>query len=257
MAFLFQFSISNAASAQDSVEVVHVADGVDVEMVWVEGGSFRMGSNKAIDREGRYGYEAYRPEHGVTVGDFYMGRLEVTQGLWTAVMGENPSYFTGNDSLPVERVSWADAQRFVALLSQMTGRHFRLPTEAEWEYAARGGRRGTGKTYAGCGRGQLDDYAWYCVNSGNRTHPVGRRRPNELGLCDMSGNVGEWCTDWWAPYEAAELQDPRGPVDGESRIVRGGDWGSVSAGVAVFDRSWYVPTGKTEYYGLRLAMDPQ
>ncbi len=256
VALLLQFSVFNSASAQDSVEVVHVADGVDVEMVWVEGGSFRMGSNSAVDKDGRYGYEAYRPEHSVTVGGFYMARLEVTQRLWEAVMGENPSYFTGNDSLPVERVSWVDAQRFVALLSQMTGRRFRLPTEAEWEYAARGGVRGSGKTYAGSGRGRLDDYAWYCVDSENRTHPVGRLLPNELGLCDMSGNVAEWCSDWWAPYDGTEQHNPQGPADGESRIVRGGNWGSVSAGVAVFDRGWYVPTGKTEYYGLRLAMDP-
>lgn len=254
--FGVQYAAFNTASAQDSVLRVGVADGVEVEMVWVEGGSFRMGSDAASDVRSHYEYDSYRPAHDVELGGFYMGRFEVTQGLWQAVMGENPSRFAGNDSLPVERVSWVDAQRFVALLSQLTGQRFRLPTEAEWEYAARGGRRSGGRSYAGCGLGTLERHAWYCVNSENRTHPVGRLEPNELGLYDMSGNVAEWCADWWAPYEAGRQSGPRGPQEGESRVVRGGNWGSVSAGCAVFDRGWYVPGGKTEFYGLRLAMDP-
>lgn len=242
------------ASAQDSVVRVDLPDGQRMELVWVEGGTFTMGSNDARGVDKRY--ESTRPEHTVGVGGCYMGRYEVTQGQWRAVMGENPSHFTGNDSLPVEQVTWADAQRFVTLLSQLTGLLFRLPTEAEWEYAARGGNRADGQPYAGCDRNHLPEYAWFCVNSEGHTHPVGRLRPNALGLYDMGGNVAEWCSDWMAPYMEAAQKDPRGPKEGDSRVLRGGHYNSTSPGCAVFDRGWYVPTGKTEYYGLRVAMEP-
>lgn len=242
------------ASAQDSVVRVDLPDGQRMELVWVEGGTFTMGSNDARGVDKRY--ESTRPEHTVGVGGCYMGRYEVTQGQWRAVMGENPSHFTGNDSLPVEQVTWADAQRFVTLLSQLTGLLFRLPTEAEWEYAARGGNRADGQPYAGCDRNHLPEYAWFCVNSEGHTHPVGRLRPNVLGLYDMGGNVAEWCSDWMAPYMEAAQKDPRGPKEGDSRVLRGGHYNSTSPGCAVFDRGWYVPTGKTEYYGLRVAMEP-
>lgn len=242
------------ASAQDSVVRVDLPDGQRMELVWVEGGTFTMGSNDARGVDKRY--ESTRPEHTVGVGGCYMGRYEVTQGQWRAVMGENPSHFTGSDSLPVEQVTWADAQRFVTLLSQLTGLLFRLPTEAEWEYAARGGNRADGQPYAGCDRNHLPEYAWFCVNSEGHTHPVGRLRPNVLGLYDMGGNVAEWCSDWMAPYMEAAQKDPRGPKEGDSRVLRGGHYNSTSPGCAVFDRGWYVPTGKTEYYGLRVAMEP-
>jgi len=140
---------------------VQVADGVEVELVWVEGGSFTMGSN-ATPKGVKLNYALARPEHKVTVDGYWIGRYEVTQALWKAVMGENPSKFRG-DNLPVETVSWTEAQQFAMRLSQMTGRRFRLPSEAEWEYAARG--RSKGKPYAGCDRGQLDNHCWYCVNS--------------------------------------------------------------------------------------------
>lgn len=239
--------------SQDSVVRVDLPEGQRLEMVLVEGGEFTMGSDKADGVKRKY--DANGPEHRVSVGSYYIGRLEVTQGVWKAVMGENPSKFVG-DSLPVEQVSWTEAAQFAVLVSQLTGRRFRLPTEAEWEYAARGGRRSAGQPYPGCGRRGLDDAAWYCVNSSNCTHPVGRLQPNELGLYDMGGNVAEWCSDWMADYEGGQVvQDPRGGRDGECRVVRGGHWGSISAGCAVFDRGWYVPTGRTEYYGLRLVMD--
>lgn len=240
--------------AQDSVAVVDLPDGARLEMVWVEGGSFTMGSNGADDVS--HSYESSRPEHRVTLSGYFIATYEVTQAVWKAVMGDNPSKFSGNDSLPVEQVSWADAQRFVTLLSQQTGRRFRLPTEAEWEYAARGGRHSRGHAYAGCARAQLEHYAWFCVNSHGRTYPVGRRQPNELGLYDMSGNVAEWCADWMDAYGPEDQTDPRGPQQGDSRIVRGGHYYSTSPTCAVFDRSWYVPSGKTEFYGLRVVMDP-
>ena len=254
--FNFQFSIVNCAQAQDSVLLVDLPEGQRLEMVWVEGGTFTMGSNAA--RGVSHNYEASRPEHSVTVDGFFMGRLEVTQGVWRAVMGVNPSKFTGNDSLPVEQVLWADAQQFVTLLSQLTGRRFRLPTEAEWEYAARGGVKARkGEPFAGCQRGQLEHHAWFCVNSERTTHRVGMLEPNELGLYDMSGNVAEWCSDWMEPYDANPQVNPRGGRVGSSRVLRGGHYNSTSPGCAVFDRGWYVPSGKTEYYGLRVVMEAE
>ena len=252
--FNFQFSIVNCAQAQDSVLLVDLPEGQRLEMVWVEGGTFTMGSNAA--RGVSHNYEASRPEHSVTVDGFFMGRLEVTQGVWRAVMGVNPSKFTGNDSLPVEQVLWADAQQFVTLLSQLTGRRFRLPTEAEWEYAARGGVKARkGEPFAGCQRGQLEHHAWFCVNSERTTHRVGMLEPNELGLYDMSGNVAEWCSDWMEPYDANPQENPRGGRVGSSRVLRGGHYNSVSAACTVYDRSWYTPSATSEYFGLRVVME--
>ncbi len=252
--FNFQFSIINCAKAQDSVIVVDLPEGQHLEMVWVEGGSFTMGSNSA--RGVSHNYEATRPEHSVSVDGFFIAKLEVTQGVWRAVMGENPSKFAGSDSMPVEQVLWSDAQRFVTLLGQLTGRRFRLPTEAEWEYAARGGVKArTGQPFAGCSRGQLNSYAWYCVNSERTPHVVGRLAPNELGLYDMSGNVAEWCSDWMEPYTAEEQINPRGPRVGSSRVLRGGHYNSVSAACTVYDRSWYTPSATSEYFGLRVVME--
>ena len=174
-------------------------------------------------------------------------------------MGENPSKFKG-DNLPVECVSWNEAQQFAMRLSQMTGRRFRLPSEAEWEYAARGGEKGCAPKqrnfpYAGCERNQLDNHCWYCVNSDGCTHPVGRLQPNALGLYDMSGNVAEWCQDWVEAYTPDEQTNPRGPKQGENRVLRGGHYNSTSAACTVYDRGWYLPTGKYELYGLRLVME--
>ena len=254
MAIAFAFHLSSfTLKAQDSVAVVDLTDSLRIELVWVEGGTFAMGDDGHGDVS--HSYEASRPVHQVTLHSYYIGTYEVTQALWTFVMGENPAKFRGNDSLPVEQVSWDDAQRFVTLLSQMTGRRFRLPTEAEWEYAARGGRHSRGTAYAGCNRGQLEQHAWFCVNSHGRTYPVGRRKPNELGLFDMAGNVAEWCSDWMDTYSSQPLTDPRGAAQGDSRIVRGGHYYSTSPTCAVFDRSWYVPSGKTEFYGLRVVME--
>ena len=240
--------------AQDSTLVIDLPEGQRLELVWVEGGTFTMGSN--IARGVSHSYDATRPEHQVTVSGFFMGRTEITQGVWRAVMGENPSKFNGNDSLPVEQVSWAEAQQFVTLLAQMTGQRFRLPTEAEWEFAARGGVKARpGEPFAGCSRSQLERHAWFTVNSERYTHPVARLLPNELGIYDMSGNVAEWCADWMEPYADGEQTNPRGPRVGSSRVLRGGHYNSVSAACAVYDRSWYVPTATSEYFGLRVVMD--
>ena len=241
------------AWAQDSVLTVSLPQGMQLQMVWVEGGSFTMGSNAA--RGVSHHYEATRPEHPCTVSSFYIGRTEVTQALWTAVMGENPSLFRSDDSLPVEQISWNDAQLFVTLLSQMTGLRFRLPTEAEWEYAARGGKHSAGKPFAGCSRSELNRYGWFCTNSQRLTHRVASLLPNELGLYDMAGNVAEWCSDWLGDYDAAPAHNPRGAAGGEFRVLRGGHYNSTSPACTVYDRSWYVPDASTEYFGLRLALD--
>lgn len=250
----FQFSSLHALRAQDSLLTVRVADGVEMAMVWVEGGSFTMGNNQA--RGVKYSFQSARPEHPVTVGSFYMAQFEVTQHLWKAVMGGNPSKFNFDDNLPVECVSWDEAQQFALMLSQMTGRRFRLPTEAEWEYAARGGHRSGRMPFAGADRQGLDFAAWYCVNSHGSTHPVGQLNPNELGLYDMSGNVAEWCIDWMSPYASTPQTDPRGPAEGEHRVLRGGHYGSTSSACTVYDRGWYIPSGRYEYYGFRLVMEP-
>jgi len=252
--FTFLFSNSSTAIAQDSIVTVDLPDGQRLEMVWVEGGTFTMGSNTA--RGVSHNYDATRPEHQVSVGSYYIGRFEVTQGVWKAVMGENPSKFTANDSLPVEQLQWSDAQQFVTILSQLTGKRFRLPTEAEWEYAARGGAHAQNTPFAGCTRGTLEHHAWFCVNSERTTHKVGLLEPNELGIYDMSGNVAEWCSDWMEPYGAEDQVDPRGGRVGSSRVLRGGHYNSVSAACTVYDRSWYTPTATSEYYGMRVVMEP-
>ena len=159
-----------------------------------------MGAQKS-DLNGRnYDSEAYgdeSPVHSVTLSSYYMGETEVTQALWKAVMGNNPSRFKG-DNLPVENVSWNDCQEFIRKLKQKTGKNFRLPTEAEWEYAARGGKKSNGYKYSGSNN--IGSVAWYDDNSSNQIHAVKGKRLNELGLYDMSGNVWEWCSDWYGQY---------------------------------------------------------
>jgi formylglycine-generating enzyme required for sulfatase activity len=190
----------------------------DFDMVYVEGGTFTMG---ATSEQGSDAYSDERPTHSVTVSDFYIGKYEVTQAQWRAVMGSNPSYFTG-DNLPVKQVSWDDIQEFITKLNTMTGKTFRLPTEAEWEYAARGGNKSKGYKYSGSNT--LDNVAWYTNNSGGKTHPVGQKQPNELGLYDMSGNVWEWCQDWYGSYSSSSQTNPTGPSSGSCRVLRGGSW---------------------------------
>lgn len=233
-----------------SVEIRH--GGEVLKMMPVEGGTFKMGcTRKGV---AKHSYDAELPVHSVTVNSFYMASCEVTQRLWVAVMGENPSRWQSSDQLPVEQVSWNDVQIFIARLSQLTGYRFRLPTEAEWEYAARGGNRTNDYVYPGTD-GDLGSYAWYGSNSSNVTHPVGSKKPNELGLFDMGGNVSEWCADWMAFYDAAPQQSPRGPKHGENRILRGGSINSPSWGCTVSDRSWYLPDHSFGCYGFRLVLD--
>ena len=185
------------------------------EMVFVEGGTFTMGAT-AEQESDAYDFES--PTHSVTLSSYYIGKYEVTQAQWRAVMGSNPSLFAG-DNLPVEQVSWNDIQEFITKLNQQTGKTFRLPTEAEWEYAARGGNKSKGYKYSGSNT--VDDVAWYNNNSSNTTHPVGQKAPNELGIYDMSGNVWEWCQDWYGSYSSDSQTNPTGPNSGSGRVLRG------------------------------------
>ncbi len=219
-------------------------NGVSFEMVYVEGGSFDMGSDADS-------YE--KPVHSVTLSDYYIGRCEVTQELWEAVMGSNPSYFKGAQN-PVECVSWNDCQEFVSRLSSLTGRTFRLPTEAEWEYAARGGKKSSHYKYSGSDN--IDDVAWYDDNSGDKTRPVGTKSPNELGIYDMSGNVYEWCSDWYGSYSAGAQTNPQGPSSGSCRVLRGGPWDGYAGICRVLSRYADFPSYSYSSRGLRLVLVP-
>ena len=193
-------------------------NGVSFQMIRVEDGTFRMGAMAGDEQA----YENEKPAHDVTLTyDYYIGQTEVTQALWKAVMGDNPSTMIG-DNLPVNNVLWKDADAFAKRLSELTGCSFHLPTEAEWEYAARGGKKSNSYLYAGSNN--VDDVAWYGSNSRGTTHAVGTKQPNELGIYDMSGNVWEWCSDWLAPYSAEALVNPIGPATGAYHVYHGGGW---------------------------------
>ena len=241
-------------------------NGVSFNMIAVKGGTFTMG---ATAEQGDDATDYEKPAHQVTLSDYYIGETEVTQELWQAVMGSNPSYFTGNLQRPVENVSWDDCQEFIKRLNQLTGKTFRLPTEAEWEYAARGGSQSQGYKYAGSNT--ATDVAWiihsdffnlfYCTFNLYATHSVGTKRPNELGLYDMSGNVYEWCQDWYEEnyYSFSSQTNPTGPISGSFRVKRGGSWRYVAGSCRVSYREYYsparsAPTDGYSHLGLRLAL---
>lgn len=166
-------------------------------------------------------------------------------------MGSNPSYWKG-DNLPVESVSWDDCQEFIRKLNSMTGQNFRLPTEAEWEFACRGGNNSRGYKYSGSN--YIDNVAWYRDNSGEKTHPVATKSPNELGIYDMSGNVWEWCADWYGDYSSGAPTNPKGPYDGSNRVDRGGSW---NYGTRLCRSSYRIgnkPATRSYFLGLRLAL---
>ncbi len=217
----------------------------------VAGGTFTMG---ATEEQGSDAYARETPVHKVTLNDYYIGETEVTQELWQAVMGNNPSSFkvSGLSNLPVEQVSWNDCQKFIKKLNKITGQNFRLPTEAEWEYAARGGNKSRGYKYSGSNN--IDDVAWYTDNSGNNTHAVKTKQPNELGIYDMSSNVWEWCNDCYGSYNSNAQTNPTGPASGSYRVFRGGGWGSNARSCRVSYRSYYAPGSRGGSLGLRLAL---
>ena len=192
-----------------------------------------------------------KPAHKVTLGSFYIGKFPVTQRLWKAVMGSNPSHFKG-DYLPVDCVSWYDVQTFLRKLNAATGKLYRLPTEAEWEYAARGGNKSLGYKYAGSNNIRL--VAWYGSNSDGTTHEVGTRFPNELDIYDMSGNVYEWCQDWYGSYSSSPQTNPKGPNSGSYRVYRGGSWFNYAFYCRVSNRRNNTPDCRSNDLGFRLAL---
>jgi formylglycine-generating enzyme required for sulfatase activity len=219
-----------------------------IELVRIPGGEFMMGSNGGEFDE--------KPAHRVRVSDFYLAKTEVTQAQWRTVMGVNPSIFNGCEECPVERVSWNDVQDFLRKASQMTGLDLRLPTEAEWEYAAGGGEEH--QMWAGTSKPlKVGDYAWFIRNSGKETHPVGSKKPNRYGLYDMSGNVWEWCSDYYDRdyYHESPIIDPKGPSSGKYRVLRGGSWYFNRVNNRVTVRNWHLPIRRYLDYGFRVALD--
>ena len=228
--------------------------GFSFDMVYVAGGTFRMGGT---EEQGEDAWANEKPVHSVTLSDYYIGKFEVTQGLWKAVMGmEEQVYwddFLGfGDDYPVYYVSWNEAQEFVSKLSELTGKNYVLPTEAQWEYAARGGVKSRGYKYSGSNT--IDDVAWYDGNSGFAAHPVGTKLPNELGIYDMSGNVYEWCGDWEDDYSDVSQTDPTGPSSGSFRVARGGCWDYDARHCRVSNRGFDKPDHRINFVGFRVAL---
>jgi formylglycine-generating enzyme required for sulfatase activity len=220
-----------------------------IEMISVKGGTFWRGCTT----EQRQNNECDEDEvgrHQVTLKSFSIGKYPVTKAQWQAVMGKNPSRFKG-DNLPVENVTWYDVQMFIARLNALTGKQYRLPTEAEWEFAARGGNKSRGYKYAGSNN--VTEVGWVKENSDNRTHPVGSLKPNELGIYDMNGNVREWTADWHAPYTEGAKKNPEGAAVGAERVIKGGFYGSGPVGSRSVNRNSNAPD-KSLHNGFRLAL---
>ena len=226
---------------------------INFKMIKVEAGTFQMGSDSGESDE--------KPVHQVTLTkDYFIGETEVTQGLWYAVMGQSPtsdgfkwssSHGLG-DSYPAYYISYEDCQKFLTKLNQLTGLQFRFPTEAEWEFAAKGGKKSQGYTYAGSNT--IRDVAWYTDNSGGKTHEVKTKKANELGLYDMSGNVWEWCADSYSSYNNGAQTDPTGPTSGSNRVFRGGCWPDAAGNSRVANRAYNSPSYRSYTMGFRLAL---
>ncbi|MBF0505218.1 MAG: SUMF1/EgtB/PvdO family nonheme iron enzyme [Nitrospirae bacterium] len=219
-----------------------------MEFVFVKGGCYKMGD---VFGDGN-GDE--KPAHEVCINDFYMGKYMVTQHQWKDIMGDEPSLFSDcGDNCPVDKVSWNDIQEFIRKLNRKTGKNYRLPTEAEWEYAARSG--GKKEKWSGTGsEAELGKYAWFDNNSEEKTHPVGKRKPNGLGLYDMSGNVWEWCQDWYGEsyYSTSPVTNPAGPPDGQDKILRGGSWFNGPKSLRTASRAGFDPGRPYVLGGFRL-----
>ncbi len=233
----------SAESLRSNPEII--TDSLAGTFVLVKGGSFDMGSNNGSSDE--------VPVHRVTLSDYYIGETEVTQSQWRAVMGDNPSRFNGCDACPVEKVNWNDIQTFLQILNSRSGTvKYRLPTEAEWEYAARGGPQSNGYTYAGSNI--INDVAWYNGNSEGRTHSVKSKTPNELGLYDMAGNVWEWCSDWYGNYTSESQTNPTGLSSfSPDHVVRGGSWYRTPQVCRVASRGYAQGIFRYDFLGFRIA----
>ena len=241
---------TNYPELTNYTDYTETAYGVDMSMVWVEGGSFDMGSNS--------GYDDERPVHRVTLAGYWIGATEVTQAQWESVMGTDirqqrdkagySSLYGEGSNYPMYYVNYDEAKEFCRRLSERTGRTYTLPTEAQWEYAARGGRDGVRDNYTYSGSNSIGSVAWYDGNSGNSTNPVGRKSPNQLGLYDMSGNLWEWCLDYYGSYSSSSQTNPTGPSSGDYQVLRGGSWLNGGSRCRVPYRDYYNPSYR--YYGL-------
>jgi formylglycine-generating enzyme required for sulfatase activity len=221
-----------------------------IEMVFVEGGTFQMGSLYETSE-----FSDERTLHSVSINSFSMGKYEITQSVWHAVMNNNPSSSSCEDcdNCPVENVSWVDVQEFIWKLNGLSDKNYRLPTEAEWEYAARGGKN-SGK-YFFSGSTEANSVAWHNDNSGPKgLHPIGEKEPNELGLYDMSGNVEEWCSDWYGDYKSLNQKNPIGPLNGKFRVTRGGSWLGNKYFCRSTNRDWHNPDYGYYQVGFRLVL---
>jgi formylglycine-generating enzyme required for sulfatase activity len=223
-----------------------------MEFIFVKGGCYDMGDTFGD------GESDEKPVHKVCISDFYIGQYEVTQGQWKTIMGSNLSDFSFcGDTCPVEMISWNDTQEFIQKLNSKTGKSYRLPTEAEWEYAARSG--GKKEKYAGTSSdSELSSYAWYNFNSDNETHPVGKKKPNGIGIYDMSGNVYEWCQDWFSSdyYKNKPRNNPQGPSSDSKRVFRGGSWLNEPQLLRASDRNDDDPSIRHRRIGFRLVRTP-
>jgi formylglycine-generating enzyme required for sulfatase activity len=248
---LLSFLLQQCSVQKKQVPTPNGSD-YDIEMVYVQGGTFTMGCTS--EQSGCLDYE--KPSHTVSLSSFSIGKYEVTQAQWRAVMGNNPSKFSDCDRCPVELVTWNDVQNFISRLNQKTGKKYRLPTEAEWEYAARGGNRSKGYQYSGSDN--IDSVAWYDGNSDNKTHTVGSKSPNELGIYDMSGNLWEWCSDWHDEnyYKSSPSSNPKGASSGTFRVLRGGSWSNVAVHCRVAYRYFSSSSGRGDLIGFRLLLVP-
>lgn len=217
-----------------------------IEMMYVEGGEFIMGSFREYDE---------KPLHSVYLKDFFIGRYEVTQRQWKRIMGQNPSFFNYCEECPVENVSFRDIERFIEELNRQTGLQYRLPTEAEWEYAARGGNKSMGYMFSGSD--DPDQVAWYKDNNNQHTRKPGQKKPNEIGIYDMSGNVMEWCNDWYSKsyYQIAPYKNPPGAASSSHRAIRGGSWNNTKHHIRCTNRSYSTQGSKYDDLGFRLARD--
>ena len=233
----------NYSSTQNQDVETFIVKGIPFHMIHVRGGTFQMGE----------GCKKFNGAHQVTLSDYYVGETEVTQELWQAVMGQNPSTLK-DPNLPVDNISWEDCQVFISKLNDMTGHRFRLPTEAEWEFAAHGGNMCRDYDYSGSNI--LNNVAWYIKNSDDKTHPIKSKHANELGLYDMSGNVWEWCQDWFDEYSLDSQTNPTGPSTGKNRVVRGGCWYDDArfGGCYVTARYFNKPDYHNHDTGFRLAL---
>ena len=238
-------------AAETASQPRRITNSIGMELVYIPPGEFMMGSPDG--ESNRHSNEGPRHRVRITQG-FYLGATEVTQGQWQAIMGNNPSRFSGSNNLPVESVFWHDAVNFCRRLGDREGKQYRLPTEAEWEYAC---RAGTNTTYSfGNNSNDLDRYAWYNNNSDRSTHEVGQKQPNGWGLYDMHGNVWEWCADWYGEdyYSSSPTVNPSGPINGSERVLRGGCWdfGAIISSSALRFSSY--PLTRGYYYGCRVVL---